>query len=356
VGVPAAGEIAAYNAAHTKLWGPRPIMFDYTVEDGFRRMRQHYLNSAAQSTEGESRAVFLFRLGDVLLWRGDHAEAEAILIEALSHDGKSPRAEAALFRLGLARLRQGRAQDAAATWGRLSGQFPHSPWASVAAREQMILSWGDRPRRPVNWPVLEAVRTTVPPTVDGSLDDACWRDAPAATEFNVYRTAHRPPDVRNEARACYDDTAFYLGVVCFEPHVDQLRNPHREHDSAVWSDDCVELFIDPHRSYTHMYELEVGAEGGLVDVLNVHPDVFFNWEPAWTQAVGKQADRWVVEMAIPWAEMRNTTPPRPGDVGLCNVVRCRLPSPERPDWEAHILSMARSGFKQMEYAAMLLFR
>ncbi len=35
---------------------------------------------------------------------------------------------------------------------------------------------------------LPAVKTEQPPTIDGILDDACWRNAPQATGFTDERT------------------------------------------------------------------------------------------------------------------------------------------------------------------------
>ena len=91
---------------------------------------------------------------------------------------------------------------------------------------------------------------------------------------------------------CYDGKNLYLHVVCYEPFMDEVVNVNVERDTPVWREDCVELFINPGRTYSRMYEFEVGVEGGFVDVDNIFPTNFMDYNPEWLRAVRKFADRW----------------------------------------------------------------
>ena len=55
-------------------------------------------------------------------------------------------------------------------------------------------------------PVLQAERTTSPPRIDGRLDDAVWRQAPAAADFLQREPVEgAPPSERTEVRVLFDD-------------------------------------------------------------------------------------------------------------------------------------------------------
>jgi len=346
--------IGEWNARHTRPYDPRPRTFGLRTDAGFSAMRRYYSEAAIQSADPRRSAFFRFLHGGYELWRGNPAQAEILLETGLSLDNTSDEAARALFLLGLAQLRQDRERAALATWDRLTREFPHSPWTAAAQRENVIRSWEGELRTPANWPYLIALRARAPVNVNGLLDEAAWEAAPLVVDFNLYPTRNGRPAVRTEARALYDDRAFYLSMVCFEPHMDEVTNPNVERDSPVWRDDCIELFLDPGRTYTQMYEFEVGADGGIVDCHNIIPVVMMNWDPEWRCAATKHADRWIVECAVPWQALE-CRPPRPGEVWLGNVVRHRPASENRPDAETSILGLNDAAFNAPEYAAMVLF-
>src|SRR5260370_35139719 len=67
-------------------------------------------------------------------------------------------------------------------------------------------------------PVLQAVRVTVPPVIDGDLNDPAWQLAPEFTDF----TQHDPDDtkpatMRTSIRIVYDDAAIYFGAKMSDP-------------------------------------------------------------------------------------------------------------------------------------------
>src|SRR6185295_20105700 len=60
---------------------------------------------------------------------------------------------------------------------------------------------------------LEAVKTSVPMTIDGALDEAAWRDAPVAAGFLQNEPDEGEPATQEtEVRVVYDEQALYFGI------------------------------------------------------------------------------------------------------------------------------------------------
>src|SRR5437773_6786032 len=72
-----------------------------------------------------------------------------------------------------------------------------------------------------NWPehpVLHAVRVSVPPVIDGDLNDPAWQNAPEFTDFTQHDPDDtKPPTMRTSVRIVYDDSAIYFGAKMSDP-------------------------------------------------------------------------------------------------------------------------------------------
>ena len=68
-----------------------------------------------------------------------------------------------------------------------------------------------------NFKVLFISRTKSPPRLDGSLDDACWKDAQVISDFgHCAYGARKCPFPRTEARYLWDDRYLYAALTCYE--------------------------------------------------------------------------------------------------------------------------------------------
>ena len=64
---------------------------------------------------------------------------------------------------------------------------------------------------------LQAIKTNIPPKIDGMLDDSVWQNAPAATDFiQNFPNYGRPASQRTEVRTVYDNEAVLMIVVGIE--------------------------------------------------------------------------------------------------------------------------------------------
>lgn len=112
--------------------------------------------------------------------------------------------------------------------------------------------------------VYPCYRAPNPLEMDGKVvGDPVWERVPVATGF------HRLGDGYTEAkqtyaRACWDEEAFYVGVVCEEPDVALLRCTVRD-GGETWLDDGVEVFLQAGEDapVVQLVVTAAGARGGV---------------------------------------------------------------------------------------------
>lgn len=106
--------------------------------------------------------------------------------------------------------------------------------------------------------VMEVVRLSRAPTIDGKLDEVVWGETAQVDSFFQHSTQHTaaiPSPQRTRIHLGYTDEALYFGFYGYDAHPDSLVGRSRNFDSELWYEDIIELFIDPgftHRNYLHM--------------------------------------------------------------------------------------------------------
>ncbi|MBU2502020.1 carbohydrate-binding family 9-like protein [bacterium] len=179
---------------------------------------------------------------------------------------------------------------------------------------------------------------SVPPVIDGSLEDPAWSGAPWSDPFVDIEGPARPaPTFATRVKMIWDDRFFYVGAELEEPH---LWATLRERDAVIYHDNDFEVFIDPDGDNHLYYELEINALGTEWDLLLVKP--YRDGAPAvnaWDiqglrtavrlegtlNEPGDTDEGWSVEIAIPWTVLAECAgrpaPPRPGDIWRVNFSR-----------------------------------
>ena len=68
------------------------------------------------------------------------------------------------------------------------------------------------------------------------------------------------PSTATTAAIHRTSTALVFDIVCHEPQMDKIVANAKTRDSQVWSDDCVELFIQPKgwKDYVHVVVNSIG--------------------------------------------------------------------------------------------------
>lgn len=173
-------------------------------------------------------------------------------------------------------------------------------------------------------------------SVDGRLDEFDWATAPQIDAFtrilNDYGRIANP----TRARMLWDDEALYVAYACRDADMWALFT---EEDDPMWSEEVVEVFIDPDGDGLDYLELEVNPLNAVVDlhIGRIHPEWVSDkdWDilglETAVQTVGTVNDStdvdggWTVEIAIPWAAFAPTIAgggkPRVGDRWRLNLYR-----------------------------------
>ena len=210
------------------------------------------------------------------------------------------------------------------------------PWVTTFRMRALVLAGtlavaGHASAAPALVYVAHATKT--PPTIDGRVDDACWRQATWAGLFSVFG-GEVPTAYPTAFAVCYSASHFYLAARCTEPQVDKLLVRFRGHDQAVWEDDAIEIFLGPLHDRNTYYQFCVNAAGARFE----RSGAAMGWNAEWVAAghVGKTC--WTVEMALPWREL-GIPPAREGQWMDLNVCRDRQDgprrgSPKKREWSA----------------------
>jgi len=162
--------------------------------------------------------------------------------------------------------------------------------------------------RPIIEPfVVQARELPGPITLDGTLDEPCYREQAQAAEFIELSTS-RPATPRTEVYVLADGETIYLGIRCHEPRMSGLRLNEDEDSEYIWNDDVVEVFLDPKHSHQSYYHFGVTANGTRSLAWHDHvrqqgaADSAQPVAQLWEARTQLEDEAWTVEMAIPLAE------------------------------------------------------
>lgn len=156
-----------------------------------------------------------------------------------------------------------------------------------------------------------------PPTIDGVVDAKEWAGTDQAGPLLISSTDAQAP-VPTVFHLGYDSKKLYLAITCGETKPDKIVAKVRERDGDVYSDDCIELALDP----THEHE---GITKFIINSLGTVTDFrygFTDWNADVQIATSRDKDSWSVELAIPFSELDRAAP-KPGEVWGLNVFRTR---------------------------------
>jgi len=159
------------------------------------------------------------------------------------------------------------------------------------------------PFSPNTLPTLEVLRTSTPPTIDGVLNDPCWRDAPVAGNFAEFTPGDRvKPLVNTEAMLAYDDRHLYVAFRCYDDPA-TIRATFANRDQA-FNDDQVGLILDTYGDAGRAYEIFTTANGVQGDLLWTNDDEDASFDMIFESEAQITSDGYIVEMAIPFSSIR----------------------------------------------------
>jgi len=164
-------------------------------------------------------------------------------------------------------------------------------------------------------PVLDSA-----PALDGDLGDAAWESAALLGPFVTMENAGAKNPTEARLLRCGD--TLYVGVSCKTPAGAELKLAQTRRDADVYTDESVEVFLDPGVSLRRYFHLLVNAANVQRDESGDKigtPGYDVDWDGTWKSATARQSDGWSLEMAVSLAEIGLTA----GSDALLGLNVCR---------------------------------
>ena len=197
-----------------------------------------------------------------------------------------------------------------------------------------------------NRPLLYCKPVDRAPIIDGILEDRCWIFADRATGFWQLHNGGLATE-QTEVRVAYDSEYLYVAVRCEESRPDLMRTRFLGHDSQIWLDDCVEIFLDTNLDHKTYYHVISNAAAARYEEYGFHN--YQAWNPEWLVAADVQDDYWTLEMAIPFSSM-NVNAPSPNTIWGFNANRQQWAPSEQSSW-----AETRNSFHEPAAFGQLIF-
>ncbi len=159
---------------------------------------------------------------------------------------------------------------------------------------------------------LVAVRTPVPPVIDGNLDDEVWKKAPVATNFIQYSPfSGRPASFRTEVRVLYDNEAIYIAAMMYDPSPDSIfTNLGRRDSDNTLNADMFSVEISTFNDAINGETFKISASGVQSD-MKITPGSSRSWgggdrswDAVWESSVNITDEGWIAELKIPFSALR----------------------------------------------------
>ncbi|MYI74334.1 MAG: carbohydrate binding family 9 domain-containing protein, partial [Acidobacteria bacterium] len=171
-------------------------------------------------------------------------------------------------------------------------------------------------------PVVRPVRVSAPPAIDGSLDDAAWRDAAQITEFVQLQPLDGAPATEStDVYLAYDSTFIYLAFRARYTDPGIIRANRSDRDTT-FRDDLITVYFDTFLDQQRAYTFSVNAYGVQGDAIvsargrgggfgrrrgggaGGLPRGDASWDALFTTGGRMVEDGFTAEMAIPFKSLR----------------------------------------------------
>ncbi|MBC8370730.1 MAG: carbohydrate binding family 9 domain-containing protein [Planctomycetes bacterium] len=184
-------------------------------------------------------------------------------------------------------------------------------------------------------PVKQAKISVVdqPPVLDGRLDDVTWQTATQIGDFTEVKP--NEGQIADPETVCYiarDANFLYIAFECFDNDTQSMVLQNVARDAFLTDDDRIEIVLDTFNNKQSAYFFQMSAAGSRGDALIGENGRRFNkpWNGFWQGASLVHDDKWVCEMAIPFATLSSGE----SDTWGFNMQRYRGSSRSEYRWSA----------------------
>jgi len=151
-------------------------------------------------------------------------------------------------------------------------------------------------------PSAKAIRITIPPTIDGHINDAAWNEAFKIDQF-VQREPNfgEPTSEKTIVSVCYDNNNLYFAVKCYDDPK-KITAKEMARDVSLGNDDRVQIILDTYLDHRNGYWFQIGPRGSIGDALISENGASMNkeWDALWIGKSSINSEGWEAELAIPF--------------------------------------------------------
>jgi hypothetical protein len=147
-------------------------------------------------------------------------------------------------------------------------------------------------------------RVSSPVRVDGVLDEPMWGTALVLElNYEVRPGENIPPPVRTEVLLSYDDDNFYAAFRCHDPEPSTIC-AHLSDRDHVGLEDWVALILDTFNDERRSFDFLINAVGVQSEFIETQNTSDYGWDAIWSSATRITDWGYVVELAIPFNQLR----------------------------------------------------
>ncbi len=180
---------------------------------------------------------------------------------------------------------------------------------------------------------IDAIKTDIPPVIDGFLDDEVWKNASVIkTLHQVSPQEYGEPTEQTEFWILYDAENLYVAARVHYSDMRMLTANHMTPQQRVYRDDRIVIMLDPFMSRRNGYLFESNAHGVQGDALLENNSQRINeWTGVFDAETSQDEGGWSVEFKIPFSTV--SFDPQNEDWGF-NVFRDLKRTSERLAWSS----------------------
>ena len=171
----------------------------------------------------------------------------------------------------------------------------------VLAVAPLLAEEPPRPRAEYSIP-----RTDSPITIDARLDEPAWqRAARIELQYETRPGENTPAPVETKCLVTYDTSNVYIAFKAYDDDPKAIRAHIVDRDTA-FNDDFVGVVLDTFNDERRAFEFFVNPLGVQMDLFNddLSHDETTSWDAIWHSAGRITEEGYVVEMAIPFHQLR----------------------------------------------------
>jgi len=151
---------------------------------------------------------------------------------------------------------------------------------------------------------VKAVRVNGEITVDGRLTEEVWQSRGYSAFTQVDPVDGAQPTEKTRVWIAYDDNALYVGAYLYDSEPGKIANRLYRRDQSTECD-WFAFHIDPYHDRLSGYMFAVNPAGSIADATlsnDVNSD--FTWDGIWEWAARIENDGWIVELMVPFNQLR----------------------------------------------------